>query len=96
MDDRALLQSDFVSLSGVGGLLKLLQMQFSSNQLDSCPPVVHGHIRDSWLSIMDVLCQGFSLSEFLEDDKAFDKWKILYSFFIYCLFGSFHPPTSWF
>lgn len=45
-----------VSLSGVGGLLKLLQMQFSSNQLDSCPPVVHGHIRDSRLSIMDVLC----------------------------------------
>ena len=56
------------SLSGVGLLLRLLQMQFSRNQLDSCPPVVHSHIRDSWLSTVDILCQGFSLSKFLEDD----------------------------
>lgn len=43
-------------------------MQFSSNHRDSCPPVVHGHIRDSWLSTMDIFCQGFLLSKFLEDD----------------------------
>ena len=90
LDDASLLQSDFCFSSGMGGLMRLLQVQFSSNwkpQLHQKVLVVFYYER----------AKDFLLSKLLHDGEGFLQGDFMFMCYSFCVFfASFHPSASYF